>query len=242
MKLSRVVCFLSLACVLVFSQNALAAESAPSFNWTGFYAGIHLGYGQGDGVTTSAWETNIGLPGFTLSPHPQGIVGGVQAGYNWQCGCFVYGIEADFSGSGMSGSSSISPYPGYGTGTAGTAYENINWYGTLRPRVGYTVQPNVLIYATGGLAYGDVSYSANASGPINAFPASVSTTNVGWTLGGGVEYAVCKNWTIKAEYLYMDLGSESAVVASIPPVNSNHNIYDWQTTANIFQLGVNYKF
>jgi outer membrane immunogenic protein len=160
-------------------------------------------------------------------------------------GCFVVGIEADFSGSGMSGSSSISPYPGYptGSGTVGTAYENINWYGTVRPRLGYTVQPNVLIYATGGLAYGDVSYSANAYGPLNGYPASVSTTKVGWALGGGVEYAVSRCWTIKAEYLYMDLGSESAIVGSIPPISPPYQVnYNWETTANIFQIGMNYKF
>jgi len=242
MKLSRLTCLLSLACVLVFSQTAPAGESAPSFNWTGPYVGVHLGYGQGDGVTTSTWLPASVPPGFTLSPDPGGVVGGVQAGYNYQMGCFVVGIEADFSGSGMSGSQSISPYPGSFNGTVGTAHENINWFGTLRPRLGYTVKPNVLIYATGGLAYGDVSYSANGYGPINGYPASLSTTKVGWALGGGVEYALSKCWTVKAEYLYMDLGSESAIAGSIPPIFPSHIIYDWQTTANIFQIGVNYKF
>jgi outer membrane immunogenic protein len=165
----------------------------------------------------------------------------VQAGYNYQMGCFVVGIEADFSGSGMSGSQSVSPYPGLTYGV-GTARESINWFGTVRPRLGYTVRPNVLIYATGGLAYGDVSYSANAYGPLNGYPASLSTTKVGWTLGGGVEYAVSKCWTVKAEYLYMDLGNESAIVGSIPLITAFQNSYQWKTTANIFQIGVNYKF
>jgi len=154
-------------------------------------------------------------------------------------GCFVVGIEADFSGSGMSGSSSISPYPGGPSDSVGTTHENINWFGTLRPRLGYTVTPNVLIYATGGLAFGDVSYSANGYDPVIAYPASVSTTKVGWVLGGGVEYAVSRCWTIKAEYLYMDLGSESALSTMNGPFYIS---YDWQTTANIFQIGVNYKF
>jgi outer membrane immunogenic protein len=238
-KMWRLLCLLSLVCVLVFSQTAPAAESTPSFNWTGFYAGLHLGYGQGDGVTTSTWTPASVPPGFTLSPSPSGLIGGAQAGYNYQMGCFVVGIEADFSGSGMSGSSSISPYPAGPPDSVGTAHENINWFGTVRPRLGYTVQPNVLIYATGGLAYGDVSYSANGYDPFVAYPASVSTTKVGWALGGGVEYAVSRCWTIKAEYLYMDLGSESA----LSTMNGQYQIsYNWQTTANIFQIGMNYKF
>jgi outer membrane immunogenic protein len=182
-----------------------------------------------------------------MSPDPGGVVGGIQAGYNYQMGCFVVGIEADFSGSGMSGSQSISPIPmnigGPASGILST-HENINWYGTLRPRLGYTVTPTVLIYATGGLAYGDVSYSGNLNfGPgIIQYPASLSTTKVGWALGGGVEYAISKCWTVKAEYLYMDLGSESAIAGPTvynPPWGE---AYRWETTANIFQIGVNYKF
>ena len=244
MKLSRVMCLLSLACVLVFSQNALAAECAPSFCWTGPYVGVHLGYGwsNADTSTTGPLPAISAIPAWPLNPDPSGVVGGAQAGYNWQCGCFVYGIEADFSWSGMNGSSSVSPYPASGAGTFGTTHENINWFGTVRPRLGYTCGPNVLIYATGGLAYGDASYSGNAYGPVNGYPVSVSTTKVGWALGGGVEYAICKCWTVKAEYLYMDLGSESASQTSIPLITPYTANYTWQTTANIFQIGVNYKF
>ncbi|MFZ0944623.1 MAG: outer membrane protein [Syntrophobacteraceae bacterium] len=246
MKLSRLVCLLSLACVLILSQTALAAESAPSFNWTGPYLGLHLGYGSGNDDDMNFTPLPVSLrasepPLATLSPSPGGLVGGVQAGYNYQMGCFVYGIEADFSGSGMSGSQNVPQAPPFAPGVI-TAHENINWFGTLRPRLGYTVKPNVLIYATGGLAYGDVSYAGNNYFPIPGgaeYPASLSTTKLGWALGGGVEYALCKNWTVKAEYLYMDLGSESAISRLNGPFQVS---YDWQTTANIFQVGVNYKF
>jgi outer membrane immunogenic protein len=245
MKLSRVMCLLSLACVLVFSQNALAAECAPSFCWTGPYVGVHLGYGwsTADTSTTGPLPAISAIPAWPLNPDPSGVVGGAQAGYNWQCGCFVYGIEADFSGSGMSGSQTVAPIPNVGFGSS-AMYEKINWYGTLRPRLGYTVTPTVLIYATGGLAYGDVSCSGNVIGSTTAlqYPVSFSTEKVGWALGGGVEYAFCRNWTFKAEYMYMDLGSESAVanatVSASPPMEA----YSWQTTANIFQIGMNYKF
>jgi len=246
MNLPRLTCLLSVACVLVFSQTAQAAESAQYFNWTGPYAGVHLGYGWGNADT---YVDPLPLPRIsddqapsTVSPNPSGVFGGAQAGYNYQMGCFVVGIEADLSVSDISGSRSVFPIINNdGTTWPGTvsAHESINWFGTLRPRLGYTVTPNVLIYATGGLAFGDVSYSANGYDPVIAYPASVSTTKVGWVLGGGVEYAVSRCWTIKAEYLYMDLGSESALSTMNGPFYIS---YDWQTTANIFQIGVNYKF
>jgi outer membrane immunogenic protein len=165
-------------------------------------------------------------------------------------GSFVIGIEADFSGSGISGSQTVSPiiqndgtpFPGAGILTA---HQHTNWFGTLRPRLGYTVTPSLLVYGTGGLAYGDVSYSANTDFRPNGaafYPASFSKTKVGWTAGGGVEYAILKNWTVKAEYLYMDLGSESVIAnpgISLRPFRVG---YEWETTANIFNIGVNYKF
>jgi outer membrane immunogenic protein len=251
MKLSRLTCLLSLAWVLIFSQIAPGAESAPSFDWTGPYAGVHLGYGQGNADT---YVNPLPLPRIstdqapsTLSPDPGGIVGGVQLGYNYQMSRFVAGIEADFSGSGMSGSKSVSPILlNNGATFQGviSAHENTNWYGTLRPRLGYTVQPTVLVYATGGLAYGDVSYSANTNfgQGYNSYPASLSAAKVGWALGGGVEYAVSKRWTVKVEYLYMDLGSESVTAGPISPNPPNTEGYKWNTTANIFSIGVNYKF
>jgi outer membrane immunogenic protein len=252
MKLSRLVSLLTLACVLIFSQTDLAAESAQSFNWTGPYAGVHLGYGWGNGDTNvDPLPHNLPFPDqapSTLSPNPAGIVGGFQAGYNYQIGCFVAGIEADFSGSGMSGSRSFSPVV-YNDGStvpgAVSAHQETNWFGTLRPRLGYTVAPTLLIYGTGGLAYGNVSYSANTAFEppgIQSFPASFSKTQVGWTAGGGVEYAIAKCWTIKAEYLFINLGSESVIANPAIPNPPFEEGYSWKTTANIFNIGLNYKF
>jgi outer membrane immunogenic protein len=251
MKLSRLTCLLSLACVLIFSQIAPAAECGPSFDWTGPYAGVHLGYGLGNADT----DVNpLPLPRIstdqapsTLSPGRGGVVGGGQLGYNYQVGRFVAGVETDFSGSGMSGSKSVSPILlNNGATFQGvvSAHENTNWYGTLRPRLGYTVQPTLLVYATGGLAYGDVSYSANTNfgQQYNSYPASLSTTKVGWALGGGIEYAVSRCWTVRFEYLHMDLGSESVTAGPVSPNPPYTEGYSWKTTANIFNVGVNYKF
>ncbi|MEN6438643.1 MAG: outer membrane protein [Syntrophobacter sp.] len=252
MKLSRIPFLVSLALVLTFSQTGLAAENPPAFNWTGPYIGAHIGYGWGNADTSfsplpTADQFNNLAP-TKLSPGPSGVVGGLQAGYNYQLGCFLVGIEADFSGSGMSGSQTVSPIAqnnGAPFSGALTAHQETNWFGTLRPRLGYTVMPTLLAYGTGGLAYGDVSYSANtdyrAGGGV-FYPASFSKTRVGWTVGGGFEYAVSKNWTVKTEYLYMDLGSESAVANAnigMPPFQVG---YSWKTTAQIINIGLNYKF
>ncbi|MHC1727679.1 MAG: outer membrane protein [Syntrophobacteraceae bacterium] len=252
MKLSCLMSLLSVACVLIFSQTALAADGAQSFDWTGPYAGVHLGYGWGDpAMHVDPLPHNFVSPDQAPSKMhlgPTGIVGGVQAGYNYQMGRFVAGIEADFSGSAMSGSQSVSPIPFTDGSTfpgSVSAHEETNWFGTLRPRLGYTVTPTLLIYGTGGLAYGNVSYSANtnfAPPGTATYPASFSKTQVGWTAGGGVEYAFSKRWTVKAEYLYMNLGSASVIARPVSPNPPYTEGYTWNTTANIFNIGVNYRF
>lgn len=254
MKLLRVMCLLSWGCVLVFGQSSLAADRSSSFDWTGPYMGVHMGYGWGNADTSfSPRPTAAGfsdLAPATVSPDPSGVIGGGQAGYNYQTGSFVLGIETDFSGSGMSGTKTVSPivqnngdpFPG---GGLLRAHQETNWLGTLRPRLGCAVIPTLLIYGTGGLAYGDVSYSANTDyRPTGTafYPASFSKTKVGWTAGGGVEYALFKHWTVKAEYLYMDLGNESFSAnpgKALPPFQVG---YRWETSANILKFGVNYKF
>lgn len=254
MKVLKVRSLLLLFCILLSSQIVLAADGSPSFNWTGPYAGLHIGYGWGNGDTNFSPlpdAATFGVSPAKLSPDPSGVVGGMQAGYNYQAGCWVLGIEADFSGSGMSATKTSSPILGTnGTpipgGGALSSHQSIDWFGTLRPRVGYTVLPSVLIYGTGGLAYGSVSSRANTDLrpllPIY-YLASSSTTAVGWAAGGGVEWAFSKRWTVKAEYLYMDLRSQSAVgnpnLTLFPPTQVG---YKWQATANILNFGLNYKF
>jgi outer membrane immunogenic protein len=255
MKLLRVKSLLLLAFILLSAQTVLAGGApSPTFNWTGPYVGLHLGYGWGNADTNFYPLPDAGTFGMSpakLSPSPNGVQGGIQAGYNYQMGCFVAGIEADFSGSGMSDTKTFSPIIGTSGapipgGGALTSHESINWFGTLRPRLGFTVTPSVLVYGTGGLAYGNVSSSANTDLrpllPI-VYPASSSSTQVGWTAGGGVEWAISKCWTVKAEYLYMDLGSQSAVGNPNMPLSPAIQVgYKWNTTANILSFGVNYKF
>ena len=235
--------------IVIFAQPGWAAET-PSYSWTGWYIGAHLGYGWANADTTITPLFN-GVAGHDivipskLHPDPEGVTGGGQFGYNLQIGCFVLGIEADFSGSAISGSSTVAPVILNGIlrpqGTL-MSHEDISWYGTLRPRVGYSVTPLLLLYGTGGLAYGHANYSADTIFPTVQYPASTSSTRVGWAAGGGVEYAIWKCWSVKAEYLYIDLGNETAIANPIPPNPPFQSLKDWNTAFHTFNVGLNYKF
>jgi outer membrane immunogenic protein len=261
---------------LAFGAPALAADlgspaPAPVYtkapiaappSWTGFYVGGNVGYGWGDGdasfnpLPTAAGF--IALAPQTLSPNPSGVLGGIQAGYNWQTGIFVLGFETDFQGSGIKGSSTLSPFlQDTGAPFNGTlsASEDIDWFGTVRGRVGFTPVSPLLVYGTGGLAYGDVKYATNSDfNPMGnqQYPAAITATKVGWTAGAGVEWMFARNWSTKVEYLYYDLGTESATANGTPglpggtcgggPAASCQVGYSWKTTGNIARFGINYKF
>ena len=143
-----------------------------------------------------------------------GFVGGTL-GYNWQSGQAVFGIETDLAWSGIDGSGTL----GTTTGSAGT-----DWFGTVRGRIGYAWD-RTLLFASGGLAYGNV----HATTPFQ----SIDTTNAGWALGGGVEFALAGPWTAKVEYLHIDLGS-STILA---PTSTNVDF-----SADLIRAGLNYRF
>lgn len=152
----------------------------PLFSWTGFYLGLNGGGGWG----RSSWDRagNVDLSG--------GVLGGT-AGFNWQMGQVVLGVEADADWSGVGGTTLAACAPGCTT-------QN-DWLGTLRGRLGYAFD-RFLPYVTGGLAAGDVRATTPGF-------AGASQTNLGWTLGAGLEVAIAGNWSAKAEYLHVDLGS-----------------------------------
>jgi len=200
--------------------------------WNGFYVGVNGGYG---------WTANDG----PLSP--EGGFGGGQIGYNWQ-GLFGYspwviGIEADFQGAGISDSDRLGE-------------NSLNWFGTVRGRLGYLVTPTLLLYGTAGLAYGGMNSSANyltaelEGGPvfIGGGAAAISTSRAGWTAGGGLEWMFMPNWSAKLEYLYYDLGSVNdngafvADVTSAPPEFSYVVTSHARFSGNIVRAGINYHF
>ncbi len=152
---------------------------------------------------------------------------GATAGYNWQIARWVFGIEGDYSWSGISGSLSTC-----GTGPPHPCGTDLDSFGTLRGRVGYAfgMRGDWLAYVTGGLAVGDVHAWDSLT------PASGSKFRAGWTAGAGVEKAFAQHWTVKLEYLYMDLGSAEYfnIVPGVPETVSFR--------ASLFRLGLNFKF
>ena len=232
------------------------SPSAGSYDWEGVYIGGHVGWGRGRADTTftplPTATLFVDMAPTGLRPEPSGINGGVQAGYNWQTGHFVFGAEADFSWSRMSATSTVTPIiRNNGTPFPGTsfltAHQDTKWFGTVRPRAGAAFD-RVFLYGTGGLAYGHVNHAANSDfrpvGPPGPFryPASLSKTKTGWTVGGGAEVAISKHWSWKAEYLYYDLRKESATANPVPANPPFQVAYTWETRAHTFNTGVNFRF
>ncbi|MGA7326364.1 MAG: outer membrane beta-barrel protein, partial [Rhodomicrobium sp.] len=164
--------------------------------WAGFYAGINGGYAWSGSGTTLDYSGAV--TDSSGRAQPQGGFGGGQIGYNFQSGSIVYGVETDFQGGDISDRVS-------GVSTGGTAYtsqERVDWFGTVRGRLGYAMG-NTLIYGTGGFAYGDVRQHANVGGDVLAS----SGTQTGWVAGGGIEYKINPAWSLKGEYQYVDFGT-----------------------------------
>jgi outer membrane immunogenic protein len=224
----------------------------PVFDWTGFYVGGNIGYSWGRSSDTSTATNGAGTTLVTTSgkSNLDGVVGGGQLGYNWQMQNWVWGLEADIQGTGEKGSrdficpaaTCLPPAALARLDLAATLSQKIDWFGTVRGRVGILATPRVLLYATGGLAYGEVNTSETV-GAFNGF--SNSTTNVGWTVGAGVEGAIGGNWTAKLEYLYVDLGRVSGSNATTLTALGGGVLstsYSSRITDNILRVGVNYKF
>jgi outer membrane immunogenic protein len=150
------------------------------FNWGGWYAGLNLGGGFSD---------------------VSGVIFGGQLGYNWQFGQWVFGVETDIQFSGQDSDSVF---------TAGGATfvdkQELEWFGTFRGRIGYSVWDRWLPYFTGGLAYGGRKASGAVTGTL-AGPYSADDTVIGWAIGVGVDYAITPAWTARLEYLHISLDS-----------------------------------
>jgi len=205
----RTILAATIATVAVASGAAVAADlsrgpapyyanPAPGgiYNWNGAYAGLNLGYEWGK-VTNTVIE-------------PAGLAGGGQVGYNWQSGQLVLGVETDIQFS--SADDTFAPYK----------FSN-PWFGTLRGRAGVAFN-NILLYATLGLAYGDLKGEF--------FGLTETKTETGWAGGVGAEVGIAPNWSAKAEYLYMDLGSRAYSITG-----ANNGLQ-----ANVLRFGVNYHF
>jgi outer membrane immunogenic protein len=208
--------------VLAADLGARSYDKAPPTNWSGLYIGGNVGYGWGNNSTDFEFfptPVEFGVNNTTLDNKSNGLLGGAQIGYNWQMGAIVTGLEADIQGSGIKGSrrSSNTEFSVFVPGQFLSTEQELSWLSTVRGRLGATVTPDLLLYATGGLAYGHVDASADTFfNSTNHYPASVSQTKAGWTVGGGAEWAFARNWSAKVEYLHVDLGSVSATALNAP--------------------------
>jgi outer membrane immunogenic protein len=202
----------------------------PGYNWTGFYIGGNIGYSWGRSSDTSSLTNGAGTVLFTSIDRSDlnGVVGGGQVGYNWQMQNWLLGLEADIQGTGERGSRAFTCPTGICTPPFGVVAvfpgppvpvssldQKLEWFGTVRGRAGVLVSPKVLLYATGGLAYGGVKSSET----IGLVPAgfSNSDTRVGYTVGAGIEGVIGGNWTAKLEYLYVDLGKDVRIIFDDDP-------------------------
>jgi outer membrane immunogenic protein len=219
-----------------------AAPALPT--WTGFYLGVNAGGGFGQDRIDFAVA---GTPAFaSVNNAFQGVIGGAQLGYNWQFNSFVAGLETDFQGSNLKSSLTAPCAPAICAplGLSAAYSQNVPWFGTVRARVGYAPGP-WMIYATGGYAYASVETNATATAAPLAATFNSNEIRSGWTAGGGIEVALAPQWSVKAEYLYVDLGSVRNTwnfpgVPGAPAIPAVIN--DSHITMNVVRAGVNYRF
>ena len=223
-----------------YEPAPLAMPMQQTYNWSGFYLGGQIGYGWSHSTTgaISFYDAgpvfNSSIPGIGING--SGLLGGIEAGYNWQTGHMLFGVEGDVSAADIKG--------GYtDTGNNFTLDSTINSLSTLRVRIGLPMD-RVLLFASGGLAVAGVkaslhdTYTGNVPPVLNT---SSSNTSVGWTIVAGAAVALSHQWTFKAEYLYADLGSKtynfSEPTPGWPLISTSG-----KTTASIVRMGLDYRF
>ena len=239
------------------SRNAppVAYAPLPAMTWAGFYIGVNGGYVFSDRnrmALVGAGPLLTGLAGIGVVPSfipskREGFIGGGQMGYNWQFGSIVLGLETDIQG--VAAQSKGGVLVGTIAGPIVTkAQSKLDYLGTVRGRFGFTVAPTVLLYATGGLAYGGVrqsvqSYAAAFAPGNGVFASSTSSTKVGYTAGAGVEWAFAPAWSVEFEYMYYNLGSSRSLA---PDVTGNfpteYLVYSRRNDGHVARAGVNYRF
>ncbi|WP_445215983.1 outer membrane protein [Bradyrhizobium sp. Pa8] len=246
------------------AQYTKAPAMAPAYNWTGFYVGGNVGgqWGNADLNTSTIWTpagyfaassvpaiNAVGAQGVNSSS----VTGGFTAGYNWQVNHAVLGLEGDINYFGFKGSASgtaLYPCCAPDTFTVNSSV-SADWLATIRGRIGFLAAPTWLIYGTGGAAIAEVKGNFNFTDTFIGGATESGTirdTRVGWTAGVGTEYAFGGGWSLKAEYLYVDLGKVSATstnlmtFAGTTPSPSNAYTHSVDLKSNIMRVGVNYKF
>jgi len=234
-----------------------APAAAAAYSWAGWYAGVNGGYAWGNSTgNLNSFTTAPAAADFTaavtaggtprsLGANHEGGFGGAQVGYNWMFNQWLLGVETDIQGADI-GKTSTVIFPGGGgiVPSVSTGRDHVDWFGTLRGRLGVAAG-NVLFYGTGGLAYGGVRtsvsniFTPNTGGVFNG---STNDTRVGWAAGAGVEWGFAPNWSVKGEYLHIDLGSSNVTI--VDPVNFPlaSATYRFRHDVDTVRVGINYRF
>jgi outer membrane immunogenic protein len=238
------------ALVALFAAAAMAADLMPvykapapvapmvAYNWNGFYVGVHIG---------GAWEHRDFSQTTTSGPlvesatlNSSSFAGGGQIGFNWTLAKILLGLEADMSGTDLSGNAQTFNLAGTGPGWTQTT----DIFGTARARLG-VIADDWLFYGTGGLAWADDQFTRTqltgdpALTPPVGFVVSNHGTRIGWTAGAGVEWGFARNWSAKLEYLFMDFGS-SSFSFTVPA--GTFAVDEGDLTLHTVRVGVNYRF
>jgi outer membrane immunogenic protein len=287
---------IAIAAIALIGTPAFAADMAvkapppapaPVPTWTGFYGGIQFGgawnnetvsSSPNDPVAAALLSGAFGISGqqpvvTSFRLNQSGWAGGADAGYNWQVTNWLVGIETDFSGTSLSGQASgtsiLQGPPAEVFTQSINAQTSTDWYGTVRGRLGWLATPSLLLFGTGGFAYGRVGDSANytfngAAGPHlfgadpsfsffcssnnPCFAGSSSSIRTGWIAGGGLEWLLDPHWSFKVGYQFVDLATDTvrvsavsvnAVPAGTVPSSFNAVFHD---SFNVVRVGLNYQF
>jgi outer membrane immunogenic protein len=218
-------------------------QRIPVFTWTGFYIGVNGGYALETGKSGLTGTPGLLATGFvplgSQKTLGDGFTAGGTIGYNYQFGSFVAGLEADLNyvGLGKRVTTTIAPL-------TTSLSQDMNYLGTVRGRLGVAFD-RFLVYGTGGLAFADAKSAATITGLASTWTGSKSDTRVGYTIGAGVEYAMTNNWSIKAEYLYYDLGRTTVQAPLVAGAGAGAGVFGVaraQNSGNIIRAGINYKF
>jgi outer membrane receptor protein involved in Fe transport/opacity protein-like surface antigen len=237
------------------------------WTWTGFYMGGNVGRSTGKFSSDLAFSDNFGNPLFATSSSLKhdGAAGGGQIGYNWQAGMAVAGLESDLVfGHQRTTTAPVCPgaicnpaitAAGFDAPLALAHQHNLDWFGTVRGRLGVAFTSDTLLYGTGGLAYGEVEHLGTIYGTAlgvdsmgNPVPVPAGNNfasrslRAGWAAGVGLEARLGGNWTGRVEYLHVDLGRESSL--AVIPFNSTPIgiAFNGRISEDMMRLGINYKF
>jgi outer membrane immunogenic protein len=260
--------------VMADTASAIAADlplkapiTAPAvvYDWTGFYFGGHVGGGWTSSNAEISFPTPLlGIDPFAGSLGKSSALGGFQEGINWQFArTWVVGIEGDWSYFNVG--HSISQTLTFNGGTpiplsSGSLSTKLDWLASARNRLGYLAMPNLLVYGTGGVAWGKITDSGAAALNNNfgfTYASNVAPNNVavGWVAGGGLEWMLANHWLLRGEYLYYHLSSGQnaasnnplsfkglCIIGECPPPSATIN-YSWSNmNVNVLRAALSYKF